>query len=217
MSFFKNLRSLLTAGRGIVVGLTDAEPGDDPISLFESWFESARKSGLFLPEAMTLSTATSDGKPSSRMVLLKSVGKDGFTFYTNYDSRKASDLDSNPHAALLFHWPILQRQVRIEGRIERISREESGEYFHSRSKGSQIGAWASKQSSELDQRKTLENQVREFEAKFAGEEIPLPDNWGGYRVIPERIEFWQGRPFRLHDRLVFERKASEWSTHRLYP
>jgi len=217
MSFFKNLRSLLTAGRGIVVGLTDAEPGDDPISLFESWFESARKSGLFLPEAMTLSTATSDGKPSSRMVLLKSVEKAGFTFYTNYDSRKASDLDSNPHAALLFHWPILQRQVRIEGRIERISREESGEYFHSRSKGSQIGAWASKQSSELDQRKTLENQVREFEAKFAGEEIPLPDNWGGYRVIPERIEFWQGRPFRLHDRLVFERKASEWSTHRLYP
>ena len=217
MSFFKNLRSLLTAGRGIVVGLTDAEPGDDPISLFERWFESARKSGLFLPEAMTLSTATSDGKPSSRMVLLKSVGKDGFTFYTNYDSRKASDLDSNPHAALLFHWPILQRQVRIEGRIERISREESGEYFHSRSKGSQIGAWASKQSSKLDQRKTLENRVREFEEKYAGEEVPLPDNWGGYRVIPERIEFWQGRPFRLHDRLVFERKASEWSTHRLYP
>jgi len=217
MSLFKNLRSLLTAGKGIVIGLNDAEPGAEPISLFESWFAAARKSGLFLPEAMTLSTATSEGKPSSRMVLLKSVSPAGFTFFTNYDSRKASDLDSNPHAALLFHWPILQRQIRIEGHIERVSREESREYFHSRPRGSQIGAWASKQSSRLDDRNELQNRASEFKEKFSGEKIPLPDHWGGYRVIPERMEFWQGRPFRLHDRLVFEREDSEWTTHRLYP
>jgi pyridoxamine 5'-phosphate oxidase len=151
------------------------------------------------------------------MVLLKQADADGFVFYTNYSSRKAGELDANPHASLLFHWPILQRQVRVEGRVERVSREESSAYFHSRPRGSQIGAWASDQSSELDARMTLEERVKALEARYPEGEVPLPDHWGGYRVVPSRIEFWQGRPFRLHDRIIFEREGDAWKTHRLYP
>jgi len=217
MSFWKSIRALLTSGSGIVVGLHDFGVDENPISLFEKWFESAKKSGLLLPEAMTLATATHDGKPSSRMVLLKSVDNSGFVFYTNYESRKAGEIDSNPHVSLLFHWPILQRQVRVEGVVERVSRQESADYYHSRPRGSQIGAWASKQSSELESRKSLEKRTQEFESQYSEGEIPLPDHWGGYRVIPQRLEFWQGRPFRLHDRIVFERSAEDWTSVRLYP
>lgn len=219
MRFIKNLRALITSGAGIVVGMPDADSMGDPVELFQSWFAAARKSGLFLPEAMTLATATPDGRPSARMVLLKQADSDGFVFFTNYTSRKAGELDANPWASLLFHWPILQRQVRVEGRVERVSREESAAYYHSRPRGSQIGAWASDQSSRVDDRATLERRVKEFEAKFGEGEIPLPDHWGGFRVIPHRIEFWQGRPFRLHDRVIFERTedSDAWTTHRLYP
>lgn len=219
MRILKNLRALLTSGAGIVVGMPDADSNTDPIALFQAWFKAARKGGLFLPEAMTVATATPEGKPSARMVLLKHADEQGFVFYTNYGSRKASELDANPHASLLFHWPILQRQVRVEGAVERVSREESAEYYHSRPRGSQIGAWASKQSAELDTRSTLEGRVKDFEKQFGEGEIPLPDHWGGYRIVPERMEFWQGRPFRLHDRIIFERESrdAEWSTHRLYP
>ena len=229
MRILKNLRALLTSGAGIVVGMPDADSSPDPVALFDQWFAAAKKSGLFLPEAMTLATATPDGKPSARMVLLKQADQDGFVFYTNYTSRKAGELDANPHASLLFHWPILQRQVRVEGRVERVGREESADYYHSRPRGSQIGAWASDQSSVLDKRKTLENRVKEFEEKYPEGEVPLPDHWGGFRVVPHRMEFWQGRPFRLHDRIIFERiekgstedgaegSGSDWKTHRLYP
>ena len=217
MRILKNLRALLTSGAGIVVGMPDATSMDDPMALFQSWFEAAGKSGLFMPEAMTVASSTPEGKPSARMVLLKTADERGFVFYTNYESRKAGELDANPNVALLFHWPILQRQVRVEGRVERVSREETAEYFHSRPRGSQIGAWASKQSSELDTRSRLEERVKELEFRFDGKEIPLPDHWGGYLVSPDRIEFWQGRPFRLHDRIIFERSESGWETHRLYP
>lgn len=219
MRIFKNIRALLTSGAGIVAGMPDADSDTNPFALFDAWFKAATKSGLFLPEAMTLATASPEGKPSARAVLLKQADESGFVFYTNYGSRKAGELESNPHASLLFHWPILQRQVRVEGRVERVSREESSEYYHSRPRGSQIGAWASKQSSELDARATLEGRVKEFEEKFGEGEVPLPDHWGGYRVIPSRIEFWQGRPFRLHDRIIFERpdEGSDWAIHRLYP
>ncbi len=217
MRILKNLRALMTSGAGIVVGMPDAESDTDPFRLFDAWFEAAKKSGLFLPEAMTLATASPEGKPSARAVLLKQADSDGFVFYTNYTSRKAIELEANPHASLLFHWHILQRQVRVEGRVERVSREESSAYYHSRPRGSQIGAWASDQSSELDARSTLEQRVKDYEKEFETGEIPLPDHWGGYRVIPSRIEFWQGRPFRLHDRIIFEREGEEWVTHRLYP
>lgn len=217
MRILKNLRALMTSGAGIVVGMPDADSSTDPFQLFDAWFAAARRGGLFLPEAMTLATASPDGKPSARMVLLKQADSDGFVFYTNYTSRKAAELDANPHASLLFHWPILQRQVRVEGRVERVSRDESSAYYHSRPRGSQIGAWASDQSSELDARSTLEKRVKDFEQKYPEGEVPLPDHWGGYRVHPSRIEFWQGRPFRLHDRIIFEREGGDWTTHRLYP
>lgn len=217
MRLLKNIRALLTSGAGIVVGMPDAESSKDPFELFDAWFKAARKGGLFLPEAMTLATASPEGKPSARMVLLKQADAHGFVFFTNYASRKAGELDANPHASLLFHWPILQRQVRVEGRVERVSREESAAYYHSRPHGSQIGAWASRQSSKLDERRTLEHRVKAFEEKYPEGEVPLPDHWGGYRVIPSRIEFWQGRPYRLHDRIIFEREGDSWKTHRLYP
>lgn len=217
MRILKNLRALMTSGAGIVVGMPDADSSTDPFQLFDAWFAAARRGGLFLPEAMTLATASPDGKPSARMVLLKQADSDGFVFYTNYTSRKAAELDANPHASLLFHWPILQRQVRVEGRVERVSRDESSAYYHSRPRGSQIGAWASDQSSELDARSTLEKRVKDLEQKYPEGEVPLPDHWGGYRVHPSRIEFWQGRPFRLHDRIIFEREGGDWTTHRLYP
>ena len=166
---------------------------------------------------MALGTATPDGMPSVRLVLLKAYDDRGFVFYTNYGSRKAVELEINPEATLVFHWAILQRQIRLEGRAEKISKEESAAYFHSRSRGSQIGAWASKQSELLDRRETLEERVKRYEAEFKGGEVPLPPFWGGYRLNPRSMEFWQGRANRLHDRIKFQRVGGGWERLRLYP
>ncbi len=204
-------------GKGVVTGLEDFRDAADPIELFSEWFDSAKESGIFLPEAMTLSTATPDGTPSSRQVLLKGYSADGFEFYTNYDSRKAAELDANPRASLLFHWAVLERQVRIEGTVKRMEKFESETYFKTRPRGSQIGAWASAQSSKLPARDELARHVDDIEKRFAGKDIPLPPNWGGYRLSQSRLEFWQGRLNRLHDRLVFESTDNGWNSHRLYP
>ncbi|MCI0433610.1 MAG: pyridoxamine 5'-phosphate oxidase [Gemmatimonadetes bacterium] len=218
MSIFSTVRGILTMGRGVLGGLSELRAADDPIALFDDWFEAAKRAGILLPEAMTLATATPDGIPSARMVLLKSFAADGFVFYTNYGSRKAAELDANPRAALLFHWSVLHRQVRIEGTTTRTSTDESRAYFRTRPRASRVGAWASQQSEVLDSRATLEQRVREIEARHeSGDDIPLPPFWGGYRLTPSRIEFWQGRANRLHDRLAYDHKAGRWSVVRLYP
>jgi pyridoxamine 5'-phosphate oxidase len=166
---------------------------------------------------MTLATAAPDGAPSARMMLLKGVDSRGFVFFTNYESRKSNELLANPRAALVFHWPVLQRQVRVEGAVARLPQAESEAYFRTRARGSRIGAWASKQSAELSTRAELDERVREYEAKFAGEDVPLPPFWGGFRLAPAAIEFWQGRVNRLHDRIRYTRTADGWSIARLYP
>lgn len=217
MSFRAKLRTLFTAGKGIAVGLPDLAAGDDPIALFGEWYRAAEESGMLLPETMTLASSTPTGRPSARAVLLKRWNDDGFVFFTNYGSRKAKELDQNPFAALLFNWPILERQVRIEGPVERISQEESAAYFRTRTRGSRIGAWASYQSCSLADRGQLEQRVREIEQRFANQDIPLPQFWGGYRVAPELMEFWQGRLNRLHDRLAYRRTDDGWQTERLWP
>lgn len=197
--------------------MRDVSEDEDPIALFGNWFEAANRAGVYLPEAVSLSTASPDGRPSSRMVLLKDFDDRGFVFFTNYESRKATELNANPQAAMLFHWAFLQRQVRVEGRVERVTREESEAYFRSRARGSRIGAWASRQSRPLASREELEQRVSDMERRFGDDDIPLPDFWGGYRVKPERIEFWQGRLYRLHDRIVFTKEKNRWSTERLFP
>ncbi len=217
MSIKSTLKSVLTMGKGVTRGLPESTADRDPIDLFDEWFAEARESGILLPESTSLATATPEGVPSSRMVLLKAFSADGFVFYTNYQSRKAVELDANPRAALLLHWAVLQRQVRVEGRVERIGAAESEAYFRTRTRGSQIGAWASRQSNTLHVRSELEEQVSEVEERFKNQEIPLPEFWGGYRVVPERIEFWQGRLNRLHDRLIYSRQEGGWDTERLYP
>ncbi len=216
----EHLKALMTLGRGVIEGMKDPRGDENPIDLFRSWFDTAEECGLFMPEAMTLATATSDGRPSARMVLLKGVDDRGFEFFTNYDSRKAAELDTNPHAALILHWAVLERQIRIEGPVVRMTEAESFEYFRTRPRGSRIGAWASEQSQPLTGRGDLEAKVKEIEARFEGkEEIPLPPFWGGYRLVPSRIEFWQGRVSRLHDRWVFTRpdEAGDWTTEQLQP
>lgn len=198
----------------------DVRPGEpgDPIEIFEVWHAAADAAGVPLAEAMALATASADGAPSVRMVLLKGVDERGFQFFTNYGSRKAVELDANPRASLCAHWTTMERQVRVEGTVERLSREESEDYFRSRPRGSRIGAWASEQSRPLDDRETLEDRVARYEAEFEGGDVPLPPHWGGYLLVPRRIEFWQGRPDRLHDRWVYERDvAGGWSITRLYP
>jgi pyridoxamine 5'-phosphate oxidase len=217
MSIVEALRALRTLGRGTIGGLSELRAGNDPIALFREWFEAATAAGVYLPEAMTLATATPDGRPSARMVLLKGCDEHGFVFFTNYGSRKADDLDANPRAALCLHWAALQRQVRIEGAVSRISEEESFEYFRTRARGSRIGAWASKQSEPLNERATLEDAVAKYERDYPDDNVPLPPFWGGYRVAPGRIEFWQGRANRLHDRLVYEGGQDGWRVTRLYP
>lgn len=217
MSLKSSLKTVVTLGQGVTVGLPPATEDADPIELFTSWFDAAHQSGILMPEAVALATASPDGAPSARMVLLKHADAKGFVFFTNYGSQKARELDANPRAALCFHWAVLQRQVRVSGRVERVSAEESVGYFATRNRGSQIGAWASRQSQDLGAREELEQRVRDAEAEFAGGEVPRPPFWGGYRLDPERIEFWQGRADRLHDRLVFTRSAGGWSTRRLYP
>jgi pyridoxamine 5'-phosphate oxidase len=189
----------------------------DPIVHFQSWMAEAEKSEPNDPNAMALATADGKGHPSLRMVLLKGIDAGEFVFYTNLESRKGSDLAANPHAALLFHWKSLRRQVRVEGPVEAVSADEADAYFQSRPRGSRIGAWASRQSRPLASRFDLEKRVAEFAAKFGLGEVPRPEFWSGFRVIPKRMEFWQDRPFRLHDRLVFVRDGERWRTERLFP
>lgn len=216
MSLIARLRTLFTLGQGVVRGLPDARMDEDPLALFRGWYAAAERSGIYLPEAMALGTATPDGVPAVRIVLLKGVDERGFSFFTNYESRKGLELRDNPRAALTFHWAVLERQVRIEGTVTRLSEAESLAYFRTRPRGSRIGAWASRQSAVLERREVLEERVREHEARFPGD-VPLPPFWGGYRVAPERMEFWQGRVNRLHDRLLFERAGAGWRCSRLYP
>ena len=189
----------------------------DPINQFKLWFDDAVASGMKLPEAMTLATATPDGTPSARVVLLKSVDTDGFVFYTNYSSAKARDLEANPAAALVFYWSQFDRQVRVQGVVEHVTPEESQAYFRTRPRESQIGAWASPQSEVIENRETLEARVAELEEIYGDREIECPEHWGGYRVKPTRIEFWKGRLGRLHDRIVYERDGAGWKISRLAP
>lgn len=191
----------------------------NPFEQFGKWFKEALSSEVLEPNAMTLSTADKNGKPSARIVLLKGFDKDGFVFYTNYGSAKAAELLENPQAALTFLWLELQRQVRIDGTVEKVSCQESEKYFQSRPKGSQIGAYASPQSQVIEDRTILEKNVEELTAKYQDVDVlPLPDNWGGYRVKPTLIEFWQGRPSRLHDRMVYQRQENDnWKIERLAP
>jgi len=189
----------------------------DPVDLFALWWERARKSEIFDHTACTLATSTPEGAPSARVVLLKSFQKGRFVFFTNYESRKAGELEANPRAALCFHWASLLRQVRIVGPVERVSGAESDAYFRSRPRGSRVGAIASRQSRPLAQRKILEDEVARIEGAHPGE-IPRPDFWGGYAISAQQIEFWQARVSRLHDRFVYEKNAENaWSWRRLYP
>ena len=189
----------------------------DPISQFQQWFEEAQRSEPDLPNAMALATVDGDGRPSLRMVLLKGADEKGFVFYTNLESRKALQLKANAHAALLFHWKSLKRQVRIEGPATLVEDAEADAYFASRERGSQIGAWASDQSRPMEGRFDLEKRVATFTAKFGIGTIPRPPHWSGYRMAPERIEFWSEGKFRLHERLVYQRDGAEWKTERLFP
>ncbi len=199
-------------------GLDESEAAPDPIEQFRGWFDDALAAGLHEPNAMTLATATPEGRPSARIVLIKGFDERGFIFYTNYEGRKARELEANPHCALTFYWAELERQVRIEGRVRRISDEESDAYFASRPRGSQLGAWVSEQSRSIENRGALELRLRELEREYEGREIPRPPFWGGYRVEPEVIEFWQGRENRLHDRLQYRRSGDGgWERERLQP
>ena len=189
----------------------------DPFALFDEWLAEARESEPNDPEAMALATADPAGRPSVRIVLLKGYGPDGFVFYTNQRSRKADELAANPSAALLLHWKSLRRQVRIEGAVSLVSAAESDAYFATRSRDSQLGAWASDQSQHLDSRATFENRYEAMRAKFDRGDVPRPPHWGGYRVTPERIEFWTDRPHRLHERRLFVRQRDGWSEGLLYP
>ena len=197
--------------------MTDEIAEDEPLAPFARWFALAAKSEP-LAETMTLATARSDGAPSLRAVLLKGADARGFVFYTNLESRKAGELSHNPHAALCFHWKSLARQVRIEGQVAPVSKDEADAYFATRQRDSQIGAWASDQSRPLESRAALEERFADFARKYAERPVvPRPATWSGFRVIPLRIEFWQERPFRLHDRLVFVRDGDSWRKQRLFP
>ena len=190
---------------------------DDPFTLFGSWYAEAKQSEPNDPNAVALATADAEGRPSVRMVLLKGHGPDGFVIYTNRESRKAGELSANPQGALLFHWKSLRRQIRIEGPVSHATDAESDAYFASRGRDSRIGAWASEQSRPLDSRETFERRVEEMTAKFEGQDVPRPPHWGGYRVTPTRIEFWQDRAHRLHERRLFVREDGNWSEGLLFP
>lgn len=200
-----------------MASLSEGDVNPDPIAQFNTWFAEAQRAEVPEPNAMVLGTCTADGFPSTRVVLLKGVSADGFVFYTDYRSRKGQELDANPRAALCFFWQALERQVRISGVVQRVSRDESRAYFESRPVGSRIGATASVQSSQLSSRQDLEKRAAELQAQFVDGNVPLPDHWGGYRVIPVEIEFWQGRSSRLHDRILYSRTDEGWVRSRLSP
>ena len=189
----------------------------DPIRLFDAWYAEAKAAEINDPDAMSVATATPDGRPSVRILLLKGHGPDGFVFYTNADSRKGGELEANPQAALLFHWKSLRRQVRVEGPVEQVGAEEADAYFATRGRDSQIGAWASDQSRPLDRRETFELRCAEVCSRFEGRDVPRPPRWTGFRVRPERIEFWIDRPHRLHERRLFTRTRDGWDEGLLYP
>lgn len=194
------------------------ELGDDPLAILGRWLEEARAADLHEPEAATLATATRDGRPSARMVLVRGAGERDLRLYTNHESRKASELDANPRAALVFHWgPPLRRQARVEGAVERLSDRDSAAYFATRARESRLGAWASPQSRPLADRAELEGLLAAAEARFADEDVPLPPFWGGYRLVPEAVELWQNRANRLHDRARYERSGDGWARVRLAP
>jgi pyridoxamine 5'-phosphate oxidase len=197
-------------------GLTEADAGDDPLALFRRWFDTALAAKLPEPNAMALATVSAEGRPSNRIVLLKGIDH-GLTFFTNYLSRKARELHGNPHAAVVFLWDELERQVRIEGSVEKVTPRESDDYFHSRPLGSRLGAWASEQSEVIAGREVLERQQAELLAKHPDGAVPRPPHWGGFRLLPEAFEFWQGRPSRLHDRIRFQMRGGEWRRERLSP
>lgn len=199
--------------------LDESDLIDDPIELFRRWFDEAARAGMPQVNAMTLATVAGDGRPSARTVLLKGVDDRGFQFFTNYESRKAAELEANPHAALVFLWIPLERQVRVTGDVTRLSAEESDAYFATRPRGSQVGAWASQQSRPLPAREQLEQRWQQLEDQYGHDPVPRPGHWGGYLVTPREIEFWQGRENRLHDRFVYTRSAdgSGWERTRLQP
>jgi pyridoxamine 5'-phosphate oxidase len=201
-----------------LAGLTEKDLARDPFRQFEKWFGEAEASKVPEPNGMILSTADREGRPSSRIVLLKGLDGRGFVFYGNYESRKGRELGANPRASLLFPWIPMERQVIVEGPVAKITREESEAYFHTRPLKSQLGAWASPQSSIISDRSVLEESLKSVESRFAGQTVPIPPNWGGYRLSPESVEFWQGRRNRLHDRLRYRRsKDGSWAIERLAP
>ncbi|NIE65578.1 pyridoxamine 5'-phosphate oxidase [Burkholderia sp. Ax-1719] len=213
------MTSLADLRKNYSLGSLDAADVDaDPIRQFQTWFAQALDAQLPEPNAMTVATVDADGRPAARILLIKGVDERGFVFFTNYDSRKGRELGANPHAALLFHWVELERQVRIEGRVEKTSDAESDAYYQSRPLGSRIGAWASEQSAVIDSRAQLEAREREISAQY-GDAPPRPPHWGGYRLVPDAIEFWQGRPSRLHDRIRYTRENAQapWRIDRLAP
>jgi pyridoxamine 5'-phosphate oxidase len=201
-----------------LAGLSEKDAARDPFRQFEKWFQEAEAAKIHEPNAGVLSTAAKDGRPSSRIVLLKGIDGRGFVFYTNYDSRKGRELEANARVSYLFPWVALERQVIVEGAVVKVAREESEAYFHSRPRASQLAAWASAQSTIISGRGALEDSMKATEKKYQGAEAPVPPHWGGFRIAPETVEFWQGRRSRLHDRLRYRRQASgEWTIERLAP
>ena len=198
-------------------GLRRSDLHADPLVQFETWFDEARAAGVADVNALALASVGPDGQPGLRTVLLKDVSDGGFVFFTNYGSNKGRALQAHPQATMLFHWRELNRRVIVEGRVQQVSEAESAAYFSSRPRGSQLSAWASRQSAEIDSRDTLEQQLADVSARFGDGPIPLPPFWGGFRLMPDRIEFWQGRPNRLHDRLAYQRSDNHWAVHRLQP
>ena len=201
----------------IKAGLNEDLIKPEAMEQFSDWFDEALTAKVMEPNAMTLATSNIEGQPDARIVLLKGIDEKGFVFFTNYNSKKGRDILENSQVALLFFWPELERQVRIHGTVDKISHQQSEEYFHSRPIGSQLGAWASPQSSIIENRQVIEENLKQVQEKYNNGDIPLPDHWGGYRVEPIKIEFWQGRASRLHDRIVYEKNESSWKIYRIAP